>query len=64
MVQVIAAEQRMPVQAVSATIEGLQDRSQPVRPDVSLFSRVRLEFQLKGVTAEQGAQLIEALRRR
>src|SRR5215208_114707 len=64
LVQVIAAEQRMPVQAVSATIEGLQDRSQPVRPDVSLFSRVRLEFQLKGVTAEQGAQLIEAFKRR
>src|SRR3954468_12817407 len=42
LVQVIAAEQKVPVRAVSATIEGLQDRSQPVRPDVSLFNSVRL----------------------
>ena len=33
LVQVIAAEQNVPLQAVSATIEGFQDREQPVRPD-------------------------------
>jgi uncharacterized OsmC-like protein len=63
LVQVIAAVQNMPVQAVSATTEGVQDRSQPVRPDVSLFNRVRLEFQLKGVMAEQGSELIESFKR-
>jgi uncharacterized OsmC-like protein len=64
LVQVIAAEQNVPVQAVSATIEGMQDRSQPVRPDVSLFNQVRLEFHLRGVTEEQGRQLIETFKRR
>jgi hypothetical protein len=52
------------VQAVSATIEGVQDRGQPVRSDLSVFNSVRLEFHLSGVTAEQGAQLIEAFKRR
>jgi uncharacterized OsmC-like protein len=64
LVQVIAAEQKVAVQAVSATIEGEQDRSQPVRPDLSLFNRVRLAFHLKGVTEAQGRQLIETFKRR
>ncbi len=64
LVQVIAAEKNVPVQAVSATIEALQDRSQPVRPDFSLFNRVRLEFHLTGVTQEQDTQLIENFQRR
>ena len=64
LVQVIAKDENVPVQAVSATIEALQDRSQPVRPDVSLFNRIRLEFHLTGVTQEQGARLIDSFKRR
>src|SRR5438309_10528365 len=64
LVQVIAKAENVPVQAVSATIEALQDRSQPPRPDVSLFNHVRLAFQLKGVTPEQGTHLIESFKRR
>lgn len=64
LVQVIANDQHVPVQAVRATIEAVQDRSQPPRPDVSLFNRVRVEFHLKGVTQEQGAQLIDSFKRR
>ena len=64
LVQVIARDENVPVQAVSTTIEALQDRSQPPRPDLSLFNRVRLEFHIKGVTQEQGAQLIESFKRR
>ncbi|HZS02118.1 MAG TPA: OsmC family protein [Chloroflexota bacterium] len=64
LVQVIARNQGLPLQAVSATIEALQDRGQPVRPDVSLFNRVRLEFHLQGVTEEQATRLIDNFRRR
>jgi uncharacterized OsmC-like protein len=64
LVQVIAKDQNVPMQAVSATIEALQDRSQPPRPDVSLFNQVRLEFHLKGVNQEQGTQLIDSFKRR
>jgi uncharacterized OsmC-like protein len=64
LVQVIAKDENLPVQAVSATIEGSQDRGRPVRPDLSLFNQVRLEFQLRGVTEEQGRQLIDSFKRR
>jgi uncharacterized OsmC-like protein len=64
LVQVIAKDENVPVQGVRATIEAVQDRSQPPRPDVSLFNRVRVEFHLKGVTQEQGAQLIDSFKRR
>ena len=64
LVQVIARDQNLPVQAVSASIEAHQDRSQPPRPDVSLFNRVRLDFHLTGVTQEQATQLIDSFKRR
>jgi uncharacterized OsmC-like protein len=64
LLQVIAKDQNVPMLAVSATIEAHQDRSQPPRSDVSLFNRVRLAFHLKGVTQEQGTQLIESFKRR
>jgi uncharacterized OsmC-like protein len=64
LVQVIAAEQNVPVRAVSATIEGVMDRGQPVRPDVTLFNTVRLQFHLRGVTEQQGAGLIDTFKRR
>jgi hypothetical protein len=52
---------RKKVEAVA--IRAVLDPSQPVRPGVSLFNAVRLHFHLKGVTQEQGAQLIEAFKR-
>jgi uncharacterized OsmC-like protein len=64
LVQVIARDQNVPLQAVRATIEALQDRGQPPRPDVSLFNRVRLVFHLRGVTHEQGSHLIDTFKRR
>jgi uncharacterized OsmC-like protein len=64
LVQVIAAEQNVPVRAVSATIEGVMDRGQPVRSELTLFNTVRLQFHLEGVTEEQGTRLIETFKRR
>ena len=62
--QVIARDQNLPLQAVRVAISGTLDRSKPVRPDLSLFSAVRLDFYLKGVTGEQGARLIETFKGR
>jgi uncharacterized OsmC-like protein len=64
LVQVLARERNVPLAAVRVVIEGMLDRSNPVRPDVSLFNAVRLQFQLKGVTEEQGTELIEAFKGR
>ena len=64
LVQVLARAQQVPLQAAMVSIRGVIDPGKPVRPDVSLFNAVRLHFHLKGVTQEQGAQLIEAFKRR
>jgi uncharacterized OsmC-like protein len=58
LMQVIAREQQLPLSAARLTITGAIDRNNPVRKDVSVFNSVRLQFHLKGVTDEQGAQLI------
>jgi uncharacterized OsmC-like protein len=64
LVQALAAEQRLPLRTVRATIEGTLDRSAPVRPDVSLFNAIRLRFELAGVSQAQGDELIERFKRR
>jgi len=64
LLQVIAKNEEVPLQAVSVSIEGLQDRGNPARQDFSVFNSVRLRFNLMGVSHEQGTQLIEAFKRR
>src|SRR5947209_598982 len=64
LLQVLARAKQVPLQAVSVDIRGVLDPNHPVRPDVSLFNAVRLHFHLKGVTQEQGSQLVESFKRR
>ena len=64
LVQVIARQQDVPLGAISVSINGRQDRSNPARSDFSVFNSVRLRFYLTGVTEQQGAQLVEAFKRR
>ena len=64
LVQVIARQQEIPLQTVSTTIRGIQDRSNPARQDFSVFNTVLMEFTLTGVSEEQGTQLVEAFKRR
>ncbi len=64
MVQVIAKQQDVAVQAVSASIRGIVDRGNPVRTDFTVFNTVWLEFEIKGVNEEQGEQLVEAFKKR
>src|SRR5437899_8327392 len=64
LVQVLARAQQVPLQAAAVAMRAVLDPDKPVRPEVSLFNAVRLHFHLKGVTQEQGTQLIEAFKRR
>ena len=64
LVQVLAKSQAVPLHGIAADISGTMDRSRPVRPDVSLFNYVRLNFRMKGVTEQQGWQLVEAFKGR
>ena len=58
LVQVIGKEQNL-APRIAVEIEGAIDRANPVRKDVTVFNYVRLRFDLKGVTAAQGNDLIE-----
>ena len=64
LVQVLAKDQNLPLEKVTVAISGTIDRSRPVRPDVSLFNSVRMQFQLTGVSQDQGSQLIASFKGR
>jgi uncharacterized OsmC-like protein len=64
LVQVLAKSQGVPLDGVAVEINGTMDRSRPPRPDVSLFNSVRLRFRLKGVSEQQGKQLLDAFKGR
>lgn len=64
LLQVIAKERGVHLGAAGVTITGEMGRSRPVRPDVALFNTVRLRFDLRGVTPEEGAALVEAFKGR
>jgi uncharacterized OsmC-like protein len=64
LIQVLAKSQSVPLNGISVGIEGRMDRSNPVRPDVSLFNSVRLQFRMKGVSNDEARQLVEAFKGR
>jgi uncharacterized OsmC-like protein len=64
LVQVFAREERLPLGSVHVSADGEMDLENPVRPDVRLFNRVRIRFELAGVTPEQGRALVERFKGR
>ncbi|HMF08987.1 MAG TPA: OsmC family protein [Thermoanaerobaculia bacterium] len=64
LVGVIAKEKAIALSGVRVAISGMMDKSRPVRPDVTLFQTVRLEFELSGVSRAQGEELVAAFRGR
>jgi uncharacterized OsmC-like protein len=64
LVQVLARDEGVPLAGVRAAIAGEIDPDRPVRPDVSVFNRVRLRFELDGVTPDQGDLLVKRFKGR
>ena len=64
LVQVLAKSKAIPLGGIAVDIRGSFDRSRPVRPDVTLFNSVRLHFRMKGVTEQQGRQLVDLFKGR
>ena len=64
LVQLIAKGEQLPLKKVAVEISSLQDRSRPVRPEVSLLNSVHLKFRLQGVTQKEGERLIGAFKGR
>jgi uncharacterized OsmC-like protein len=64
LVQVFAKDEDVPLAGVRVEIAGEIDPANPVRSDVNVFNSVRLSFHLDGVTADQGARLVERFKGR
>ena len=64
LVQVLAKSSGISLQGIDVTIQGLMDRSKPVRSDVTLFNSVSLQFRMKGVTDGDAKQLVEKFKGR
>jgi uncharacterized OsmC-like protein len=64
LLQVIARELGLPMPSARVRIEGTVDRDHPVRPDVTLFNEVRLQFTIAGVSREQAIDLVDRFKKR
>jgi uncharacterized OsmC-like protein len=64
LLQVIAKSEKLPLKNVGVQISSTQDRSRPVRPDVSLLNSVHVKFRLQGVSRQEGERLIGAFKQR
>jgi uncharacterized OsmC-like protein len=64
LVQVLARNEGTTVGAVRARIAGEIDADHPVREDVTVFTSVRLEFELDDIGEDEARHLVEQFKRR
>lgn len=64
LVEVIAREEGEPVGPVRVRIRGEVDRSRQARSDVTLFTKVQIDFTIAGAGDARAAALVESFRRR
>ena len=64
LVQMLAKKDGLPLRSVDVSVRGFMDRSKPVRPDVTLFNSVKVQFLMKGVSDQQARTLVEGFKGR
>ena len=64
LLHVIARADGIGLTHVAATIRGVLDPANRVRPDVNVFNEVTLDLELSGVGDEDAARLVEAFKSR
>ena len=64
LIQVLARSAGIPLSSVTVKIQGVIDRSNPVRKDLSLFNSVRIHFHLKGIADQDAKQLLQQFKER
>src|ERR1044071_4320074 len=63
LLHVIAKEQSAPLESVRVRVWGQVDRGKQPRTDVTLFTQVRLDFELSGADPARAAALVEGFKR-
>jgi uncharacterized OsmC-like protein len=64
LLEVLARDEGVPLAHAAVAIAGEIDPDRPVRTDVAVFNRVRLRFELDGVTPDQGDLLVKRFKGR
>jgi uncharacterized OsmC-like protein len=64
LLHVIARDEGVPLERVAVRIRGTVDRGNQPRADVTLFTAVRLSFELTGTSGAGAAALVEGFKRR
>jgi|SRR5687768_9377157 len=64
LIHVIAKDEGVPLDRVRVTINGVVDRGNQARSDVTVFNTVRLRFTLGGTDAARAGALVEGFKRR
>ena len=64
LVEVIGAEDGLEVRGVEVEIDGVVDREHPVREDLTVFNRVRMGFEIEGLSEAQARSVVERVGRR
>ncbi|MFN2590282.1 MAG: OsmC family protein [Actinomycetota bacterium] len=64
LLEVIARAEEVPLEGSQVAIKGEVDPANPVRRDVTVFNRVDLRFDVRGVTQDQAEFLVERFKAR
>jgi uncharacterized OsmC-like protein len=64
LVQVIAREDGLEPPRVQVAIDGMIDRANPIRRDVTVLNQVRIRFTVTGVSREQATDIVERFKGR
>jgi uncharacterized OsmC-like protein len=64
LIQVLGRQQNVEITSLKARVNGMMDRSNPVRADHTVFNQVRVELDFAGTEYEKAFELAEAFKKR
>ena len=64
LIEMFAADDGLEIGRIEVQIQGVIDRENPLREDLTVFNRVGMQIEISGVSDEQARSLVEGFQRR
>ena len=64
LIEMFAADDGLEIGGIEVQIQGVIDRENPLREDLTVFNRVGMQIEISGVSDEQARSLVEGFQRR
>ena len=64
LIEMFAADDGLEIGRIEVQIQGVIDRENPLREDLTVFNRVDMQIEISGVSDEQARSLVEGFQRR